>query len=166
MKPAPIPKNIKTDVTQGMSYEEHISYQVTFVSNLMEFGSCAKNVKQFGINVREWQVLALLGQMGPLTAKQLVTKIRQDKANISRAIAALEKKEYILKLPNEAHKRSPYIWQTTSGKRLYESILPIFISQATMFTSALSDAEKKVLCHLLDKLKINTEKLRKEQGLD
>lgn len=163
---APIPTKSKTYVTEGMPSAVHISYQVTVVSNLMAFGSSPKNVEQFGINLREWRVVGALGKMGPLTAKRLVDLIRQDKANISRAITELSTKNYIIKMPNNAHKKSPFIWLTVEGQALFDTIYPTFTQQAEMFSSILSEQEQTLLCELLDKLKDNTEKVRREQELD
>lgn len=163
---APIPEKSIDYVTQDMPCAVHISYQVTVVSNLMAFGSSPKNVEQFGINLREWRVVGALGKMGPLTAKRLVELIRQDKANISRAIAELSAKNYIIKMPNNAHKKSPFIWLTIEGLALYDTIYPTFTQQAEMFASVLCEQEQALLCQLLDRLKDNTEKVRKEQELD
>ena len=165
MKLAPLPKP-KPQLTDELTPEAHISYQVTVVSNLMAFGNSASNVKQFGINLREWRVLGCIAQMGPLTARQIITAVHQDKATISRAIAELSAKGFISKLPNKLHKRSPFIWMTLEGKAVYDSILPSFIHQANLFTEVLSAQEKTQLCNILDKLKEHIEEVRVTEGLE
>ena len=165
MKIAPIPKKHKAKLTDGMSPEIHISYQVTVTSNLMAFGNSARNIKLFGINSREWRVIGCIGQIGPMTARQIVDVVHQDKGNVSRAIAELEKRELIVKLPNKSHLNSPFIWMTEEGKTLYEKIVPSFNQQAKLFTASLTKEEKLDLCRLLDKLKLHIELVREHEGI-
>lgn len=166
MKVAPLPPKPKHHLTEEMSPELHISYQVTVVANLMAFGNSTENVKQFGINFREWRVLGCIGQMGPQTARQIVDAVHQDKATISRAIAELNQKGLITKLPNKLHKRSPLIWMTEEGKAVYDRIVPSFNHQAKLFTDVLSQEEKDQLCGILDKLKGHIEEVREAEGLE
>ena len=153
------------DLTTGMTPEIHISYQITIAANLMAFGSSASNFKQFGLNVGEWRILAVLPRTGPLTAHQIVEIVGQDKANVSRSIAGLSEKRLIVKIPNPRHKRSPFVWLTHGGSELYQRIVPVFTEQAEMFCAVLTDKEKTTLCRLLDKLKLHTEKVRQQEGV-
>jgi len=162
---APLPEKQHRYLTEGMAPASHISYQVTIVANLMAFFESARNVKRFGLKTREWRVLGCINQVGPATAGDIVRLVHQDKGSISRAIAGLEQKGLIGKIPNQAHKNSPFIWLTGEGRELLDEIYPVFIRQAEMFTSALTETEKKELCRLLDKLKDNAEQVREEQGI-
>lgn len=159
MKPASIPRRKKTKITDGMTDEVHISYQVTIVANLMAFGSRVQNVERFGVNFREWRLLSAIGRMGPQTARQIVDIIHQDKATISRAVKDLSDRALIVKLPNKKHKRSPLIWFSEQGKALYDKILPVATNQAEDLTQVLTRDEKRRLCELLDKLKDHIEEI-------
>lgn len=162
---APLPRLKKAQLTEGMDPPAHISYQITIVTNLMAFGSSASNVKRFGIKTREWRVLACLTQVGPATASDIVRLMHQDKGSVSRAITGLERDGLVGRIPNHAHKNSPYIWLTQKGRKLVDRIYPVFIQQAEMFTDVLSGREKAELCRLLDKLKDHVERVRVEQGI-
>lgn len=154
-----------SDLTEGMAAEVHISYQITIAANLMAFGNSTRNFKQFGLNVGEWRVIATLPQTGPLTARQIVEIVGQDKANVSRSVALLSEKQLIVKMSNPGHKRSPFIWLTHAGLKLYQRIIPVFTEQAEMFCAALTETEKATLCRLLDKLKAHTEQVRQQEDL-
>ncbi|QIB64593.1 MarR family winged helix-turn-helix transcriptional regulator [Kineobactrum salinum] len=165
MRLAPLPKVKKKQLTEGMDPPAHISYQITVAANLMAFGSSVSNVKRFGVKTREWRVLGCLMQAGPATASDIVRLIQQDKGSVSRAITGLEREDLVGKIPNYAHKNSPYIWLTNKGRKLVDRIYPVFIEQAELFTDGLTDKEKRELCRLLDKLKNNVERVRLEQGI-
>ncbi len=154
-----------TDLTDGMAPEVHISYQITIAANLMAFGSSSRNFRQFGLDVGEWRVIATLPWTGPLTARKIVEIVGQDKANVSRSIAKLSEKQLIVKMPNPGHKRSPFIWLTRAGLKLYKRIVPVFTEQAEMFCASLTEKEKATLCRLLDKLKTHTKEVRQQEGL-
>lgn len=165
---APIPsrlRNYLTDLTDGMAPEVHISYQITIAANLMAFGNSTRNFKQFGLNVGEWRVIATLPHTGPLTARRIVEIVGQDKANVSRSVALLSEKQLIVKMPNRGHKRSPFIWLTDAGLKLYQRIIPVFTEQAELFCACLTEREKATLCRLLDKLKAHTEMVRQQEDL-
>lgn len=165
MRLAPLPKVRKEQLTEGMDPPAHISYQITVAANLMAFGSSVSNVKRFGIKTREWRVLGCLTQVGPATASDIVRLIQQDKGSVSRAITGLEREGLVGKIPNHAHKNSPYIWLTDKGRKLVDRIYPVFIQQAELFTDVLTGQEKVELCRLLDKLKDHVERVRIEQGI-
>jgi DNA-binding MarR family transcriptional regulator len=164
-KPAAFPHSPRENLTDDLSAPVHISYVVTLVANLMAFGGSSANFKRFGVNIREWRVLGTLGVMGPVTASRIVEVVHQDKANISRAIAELAKKDLVVKLPNTQHKSSPLIWMSEAGAELYKRIVPVFTQQAESFTSVLSNKEQKQLCHLLDKLNAHIVNVRRDENL-
>jgi DNA-binding MarR family transcriptional regulator len=164
-QPAPLPKVKREHLTEGMSPVSHISYQITIAANLMAFGSSTRNFKEFGLNVGEWRIIGLLGQMGPVTASQIVELLTQDKASISRSITALDSRQLVVKMPNPKHKRSPYIWMTHAGLNLYRSIVPVFTEQAEKFCAGLTREEQITFCALLDKLTHHTGEVRRKEGL-
>ncbi|WP_165777035.1 MarR family winged helix-turn-helix transcriptional regulator [Paremcibacter congregatus] len=159
------PENTTTSpLTAGMSTPVHISYMVTIVANLMAFGALKDNVAQFGLTVRQWRILGLLGQMGPLTLSDIAHTVHHEKSTLSRAAGELERRNLIEKRPNIRHKNSPLLSFTASGQALYDEIEPIFTAQAEKFADGLTSKEQKQLCELLDKLKHHAEEVRAFEG--
>jgi len=165
LQAAPIPDTRVEELTDGMTPEIHISYQITVAANLMAFGSSTRNFKQFGLNIGEWRILSTLPWTGPLTSGQIVDTVGHDKAIVSRSVAGLSEKQLVIKTPNPRHKRSPFIWLSQAGSDLYQSIVPVFTEQAEMFCAVLTEKEKITLCNLLDKLKAHTKQVRQQEDL-
>ncbi len=115
MKTTPAPIYRKNSLTEGMSPTVHISYIITFVSNLMAFGGIEGNVKRFGLTLMQWRIIGMIGQTGPMTLSELASTNHQDKSTMSRAALALEKNGLLCTMPNKRHKRSPLIWFTEKG---------------------------------------------------
>jgi len=159
MEHSPINEKYKNHLVDNENPDLHISYQITIAANLMAFGNSSRNIKKFGLNVGEWRILGCLGQMGPLTAAQIVMETHQDKANVSRSVKSLIRARLITKIDNPRHKNSPSLWLTYLGKDVYDRVMPEFTEQASLFTSTLSNSEKLELCKILDKLVHGIEKI-------
>jgi len=166
MSAAPLPEKYKATVTEGMNSSLHISYVVTFVANLMAFGGVKDNVQRFGLTVRQWRIIGLIGQMGPMTLSEITNTLHHEKSTLSRAARELEKRALLCRLTNRHHKSSPRLWFTRAGQDLYDEITPIFTEQAEKFTTILDAAEQQQLCDLLDKLKDHAENVRAFEGWD
>lgn len=160
----PPPVKRKAALTDDLSPEVHISFLVAIVSNLMAFGNVPENIRRFGLTVRQWRIISLLGEMGPMTLSDITNTIHHDKSSLSRAVRDLEKRGLVAKLQNNRHKSSPFVWFTNEGAALCEEISPAFAHQAEMLTSVLSGTEKQQLCGLLGKLHSHIESLRAQDG--
>lgn len=152
------------EITAGMSTPAHVAYQMTIVSNLIAFGSNAKNVERFGVSFRQWRVIGSIGRVGPLTARQIVDIVHQDKSSVSRAVAELSARRLIRKLPNELHKGSPLLTLTDAGQALYDRILPVWEAQAAEHVACLTAGEQILLCELLDRMKAHVEGVQRARG--
>lgn len=151
-------------LTAGMSPPVHISYLVTIVANLMAFGGMKDNVQRFGLTVRQWRIMGLLGQMGALTLSDIAHTVHHEKSTLSRAAGELERRNLIEKRPNIRHKNSPLLAFTATGQELYEQIAPVFSAQAEKLSGGLTVGEQQQLCGLLDKMKHHAEKVRAFEG--
>ncbi len=147
-------------LTHGLEPALRISFDVTIVANLMAFAGSPKNAARFGIKTREWRVIGLLYRVGPTTAADIVRMIHQDKASVSRAVAALEKRDLVRRTTNPGHARSPFISLTPAGRSLVKQIWPVFREQARRMTEHLSNEEQELLCSILDKLRQQAEVVR------
>ena len=65
--------------------------------------------KQFGISIPEWRVLATLGQFGVMTARDIGIHSRMHKTTVSRAVAALEKRQLIARRANRSDMREAFL---------------------------------------------------------
>jgi DNA-binding MarR family transcriptional regulator len=151
-------------LTAGMSPPVQISFLVTVVANLMAFGGVKDNVARFGLTVRQWRILGLLGQTGPLTLSDIAHTVHHEKSTLSRAAGELERRNLIEKKPNIRHKNSPLLSFTEAGQTLYDEIAPVFTVQAEKLADGLTSEEQKQLCRLLDKLRHHAEEVRAFEG--
>ncbi|MFI0846097.1 MarR family winged helix-turn-helix transcriptional regulator [Mesorhizobium sp. IMUNJ 23232] len=76
------------------------------------------------LTVPEWRVLATIGQFGKITASGIGAHSDMHKTKVSRAVAALEERRWLVRETNEADRREEFLTLTRQGRRAYEEIVP------------------------------------------
>ena len=95
----------------------HRSMTKRFVSNAMESG--------LDISLDQWMVLGPIWQMETASQKELGEMCLKDKTSITRIIDALEKKNLVVRVPDQIDHRIKRVILTNAGKQLFFDVLPI-----------------------------------------
>src|SRR5215216_2608338 len=69
---------------------EHLPYRLLLLARMIDRQASRKLQAEFNISLAEWRVLAFVGVSGSSTAATIGAQGRIDRAEISRAVAALE----------------------------------------------------------------------------
>ncbi|MCL7749386.1 MarR family winged helix-turn-helix transcriptional regulator [Halalkalibacter alkaliphilus] len=108
-----------------------------------------QHLKKWGLTIAQFDLLAQVGALQPISQQELADKLLVSKGNITQMLAKMEKLELILRKQEWRTKR---ISLTTKGQRLYEEVIPLQESfQAAQFEK-LDRTEKKQLLSILKKL--------------
>jgi DNA-binding MarR family transcriptional regulator len=91
---------------------------------------------QHGIGIPEWRVLVSLGQFGIMTGKAIGSRTHMHKTKVSRAVAQLERRKYLVRRTNRSDLREAFLSLTPAGRAVYEELAP----RALEFTARLSEA--------------------------
>ena len=91
---------------------------------------------QYGIGIPEWRVLVSLGQFGIMTGKAIGARTHMHKTKVSRAVAQLEQRKYLVRRTNRSDLREAFLSLTPAGRAVYEELAP----RALEFTARLSEA--------------------------
>ena len=100
----------------------HLPYRLLLLARMIDRQASRKLQADFNISLAEWRVLAFVGVSGPSTAATIGAQARIDRAEISRAVAALEKKGLAVRVPHATHRRKLIIEPTERGTALYEAV--------------------------------------------
>ncbi|RMF08259.1 MAG: MarR family transcriptional regulator [Alphaproteobacteria bacterium] len=136
----------------GYDFTNSLFYHLASVSNRAAFGADPSNRRRFGINMREWRVLAVLGAFQPVTAADVVEVTGLDKATVSRALKDLERRHLVVRLPHPDDARARLLALTPDGVALNNRIVPEAQRQEKICAAGLSKAEQADLLRLLKKL--------------
>lgn len=108
--------------------------------------------KQFGISIPEWRVLATLGQFDVMTARDVGIHSRMHKTTVSRAVAALEKRQLIARRANRSDMREAFLALSEAGQAVYRDIVPMAKSFSESLCLGLSSEERETLDRLIARL--------------
>ena len=131
---------------------DFLPYRLAITSNAVSSVIASEYGDRFGLRVPEWRVMAVLGDAGPLTQRQLVRATLMDKVAVNRACKQLEERGMLARSPNAADGRSHHLALTAEGISIHAQIWPQAFGATERIFACLSDDERKVLRRTLDKL--------------
>ncbi|MDP6968042.1 MAG: MarR family winged helix-turn-helix transcriptional regulator [Gammaproteobacteria bacterium] len=108
--------------------------------------------QRFGITKEQWRIIALLGQYGAMTAKQIADLTYMDKVKISRSVSGLAELEHISRQTSVVDKRAVLLDLSATGRELYESITPLMQAWEEELLARLTPTERQQLAIIVDKL--------------
>jgi DNA-binding MarR family transcriptional regulator len=131
---------------------DFIPYRMAITSNAVSGLISGEYHSEFGLKIPEWRIMAVLGDAGPLTQRDLVGATLMDKVAVNRACKALEERALVARSPNAADGRSHHLELTGAGRAMYDQIWPHAFATYEKIFAALSPSETLNLRALLDKL--------------
>lgn len=106
-----------------------------------------------GLRIPEWRVMAVLGDGGSMTQRDLVGETLMDKVAVNRACKALEERDLIRRSPNALDGRSHHLELTDTGREMYDRVMDIALESECEIYSVLDEAERAQLKALLTRLR-------------
>ena len=81
--------------------------------------------KRHGLTRPEWRTLSGLGQRGTMTATELGEQSAMHKTKVSRAVAELERRRWLVRTPDEKDRRVEHLALTKAGLAAYHEMVPL-----------------------------------------
>jgi DNA-binding MarR family transcriptional regulator len=116
-RPAPTVDGIR-------AVETSLSFQVSVLAKLID-RQLARLADRFGLSVAEYQVLMQVMLHPQSTVRAIADRTFVDKAQVSRAAAALEEASLVTRSVLAHDRRSPVFTVTRSGRALVNRIVPV-----------------------------------------
>ena len=107
----------------------------------------------YGMRAFEWRTMAILAENQPLTAAEVVEKSSMVKVTVSRAIARLRKRGWMIERTNRNDGRSKILRLSSAGWRVYEDLTPKMLDAERAVLSPLTPSETEELVRLMEKLR-------------
>ena len=131
---------------------DFLPYLLSVASNAVSDRIASQYQERFDLKIAEWRVMAVLGDSGPHTQRELSELTLMDKVAVNRACKTLFDKEFVSRRPNTRDGRSHLIDLTRSGKATFEEIMPLAQQMETRLFDALDADEKSQLKDILRKI--------------
>jgi DNA-binding MarR family transcriptional regulator len=130
-----------------------LPYLLSLTSNAVSGRIAQEYRSRFGLSVPEWRMMAVLGDSGPLTQRQLTGLTLMDKVAVNRACKVLEVRGLIRREPNRQDGRSHLLELTESGRDMHEQIMPLAVGMEQRLFSVLSAEERAQFRALLERVR-------------
>lgn len=130
-------------------------YRMSVATNAVSDLIAGEYRAQFGLKIPEWRVMAVLGDLGSQTQRELVHATRMDKVAVNRACKVLEERTLVTRTPNDRDGRSHHLSLTRDGRAMFDRIMPLALDMEQRLFACLSDKEaegfRATLTKLLDR---------------
>lgn len=107
---------------------------------------------EFGITRRQWRLLALLADSGPLQPSVLAERADLDRARTSRALSSLIARQLVERAVLASDRRLAHVSLSPRGRALHARMLPRIVEVNLALLEALSAAQVQQLDGLLGTL--------------
>lgn len=136
-----------------MPLSQFLPYQLSITSNAVS-GRIAQEYRQhFGLSVPEWRVMAVLGDSGPLTQRELTQRTLMDKVAVNRACKVLEERGLAARTPNAQDGRSHHLELTETGKTMHGQIMPLALEMERRVFTGFTAEEMAQFRALLERVR-------------
>jgi DNA-binding MarR family transcriptional regulator len=113
----------------------------------------ASHIKEMGLTMTQFDIVATLGNQPPMTCKELGNKTLVSKGTMTGVLERLEAKGLIDKFPNTEDGRSYKIGLTKAGEKLFKRVFPEHIEYLGKAFSKLSKNELEQAVTVLRNIK-------------
>jgi len=145
------------------SLSQFLPYQLSLASNAVSGRIAVEYRQRWGLSIPEWRVMAVLGDVGALTQRDLTRRTLMDKVAVNRACKGLEERSLAERTPNESDGRSHLLDLTDSGREMYDEIMPLARQMEQRLFTGFSEEELALFRKLLDRARQQAEDLDAEE---
>ncbi len=142
---------------------DFVPYQMSVATNVVSDLVARQYRNTYGLKIPEWRVMAVLGDSGARTQRELVHATRMDKVAVNRACKVLEDRALVQRSPNARDGRSHHLELTSAGLEMHSRIMPHALEMEARILAPLSEAERKQFVSLLARIEASAEAL--EEGM-
>ncbi|TMM48752.1 MarR family winged helix-turn-helix transcriptional regulator [Qipengyuania marisflavi] len=132
-----------------------LPYQLSIASNAVSARIAEQYRRRFALKTAEWRIMAVLGDSGATTQRELSQQTLMDKVPVNRACKALEDRGLAERRPNARDGRSHLLELTAEGRAVHAGIMPLALDIETELFSVLSADEQASLREMLVRVRDN-----------
>lgn len=130
-----------------------LPYQLSITSNAVSGRIAQEYRTHFGLSVPEWRVMAILGDSGSLTQRELTRRTLMDKVAVNRACKVMEERGLAMRTPNVQDGRSHHLELTAEGVTMHGQIMPLALEMESRLFAGFTDDEVDQFRSLLERVR-------------
>ena len=141
-----------------------LPYQLSLASNAVSGRIAMEYRQRWGLGIPEWRVMAVLGDTGSMTQRDLTRRTLMDKVAVNRACKVLEERELAQREPNAQDGRSHMLALTEAGAAMHAEIMPLALEMERRLFGGFSEEELDLFRGLLERARTQAEDLADNGG--
>ena len=134
---------------------QFLPYQLSIASNAVSSRIAEQYRRRFALKTTEWRIMAVLGESGAMTQRELTQATLMDKVPVNRACKKLEDRKLAQRKPNAKDGRSHLLELTAEGRAVHGGIMPLALKIEEELFSVLSEEEREAMRDMLSRLRDN-----------
>ena len=146
------------------SLADFLPYQLSVTSNAVSGRIAQEYRARFGLSIPEWRVMAVLGDSGPRTQRELTRMTIMDKVAVNRACKVLEERKLARREPNAQDGRSHLLELTEAGRNMHGQIMPLALAMERQLFAKFTDAECTQFRDVLARVRAEVDDLTGDDG--
>lgn len=143
---------------------DFLPYQLSITSNAVSSLIAGRYRARFGLRITEWRVMAVLGDVGAATQRELAEATVMDKVAVNRACKVLEDRGLLARQPNSRDGRSHMLALTDEGRAIHGEVMPLARESEKEIFAVLSEEEQAQFRALLKRLFDRARELGQRKG--
>jgi DNA-binding MarR family transcriptional regulator len=133
--------------------DDFLPYLLSVTSNAVSGRIAEVYRSRFGLKIPEWRVMAVLGDSGSKTQRELTAATLMDKVAVNRACKVLGQRGLVAREPNARDGRSHHLELTAEGKAMHGRIMPLALEMERQLFESFAPAERAAFRALLDRVR-------------
>jgi DNA-binding MarR family transcriptional regulator len=109
------------------------------------------------ISKEQMIILKKLHTEDGLPQNELALLTFRDKSSLTRLLATMEKKEYVIKVQSQSDKRINKVYLTDKGRAIFKNTRPVIKKVLDIMENGISGQEKSAIIEILKKIQLNFE---------
>jgi DNA-binding MarR family transcriptional regulator len=138
---------------QSKRLADFLPYQLSVASNAVSTRIAQQYRQRFGLKTTEWRIMAVLGDSGAHTQRELCLLTLMDKVPVNRACKTLEDRGLAARRPNERDGRSHLLELTDEGSGVHARIMPLAEAIEAELFGVLDAVERAALAQMLQRVR-------------
>jgi DNA-binding MarR family transcriptional regulator len=141
MSVASLPSKPNAKRKREFVLEDFAPYRIVTLGHAIS-GKLARAYADENLTIPEWRVLAVISQADAVAARDVVRRTPMDKMTVSRAVASLEQKGFVIRAPDAIDRRVTSLSLSKEGRALFDRVAALALTFEENMLSVLTPEEQ------------------------